>query len=166
MTLKVVYKWRMVYSTNTDKKMSNLMKRRYKNTFRGEVLQKIQSKRSDVILWSDLADLGGARQISRALKDLVEDGRLVRIGRGIYAKSKISKYINEPVINIGFEAACLQVLKRLNINWELSQFIKDYNEGKTQQIPAQLEVRLKSRFRRELKYDDNKFRFEGKINAK
>lgn len=142
------------------------MKNRYKNTFRDKVLRKIQSKRSDVILRSDLNELGNSRQISRALNDLVDDGRLVRIGRGIYAKSKISKYINEPVINIGFEAACLQALKRLNVKWELSKFIKDYNEGKTQQVPAQLEVRLKSRFRRELKYDNNTFRFEGKINAK
>lgn len=142
------------------------MTRRYKNTFRDKLLRKIQSKRSEVILWSDLKDLGSSRQISRALKDLVDDGRLVRIGRGIYAKAKISKYIDEPIINIGFEAACLQALKRLNVKWELSQFIKNYNEGKTQQVPAKLEVRLKSRFRRELKYDDNKFRFEGNINAK
>lgn len=142
------------------------MKKRYKNTFRGKVLQKIQSKRRDVILWSDLNELGSSRQISRALKDLVEDGRLVKIGRGIYAKSNISKYIDEPVINIGFEAACLQALKRLNIEWELSQFIKDYNEGKTQQVPAQLEIRLKSRFRRKLEYAGNTFKFEGEINAK
>lgn len=142
------------------------MTKRYKNTFRDTLLRKIQSKRSEVILWSDLKGLGSPRQISRALKDLVDDGRLVRIGRGIYAKAKISKYIDEPIINIGFEAACLQALKRLNVKWELSQFIKDYNEGKTQQVPAKLEVRLKSRFRRELKYDDNKFRFEGNINAK
>lgn len=142
------------------------MRKQYKNTFRGKVLKKIQSMRREVILWSDLNELGSSRQVSRALKDLIEDGRLIRIGRGIYAKARSSKYIDVPIIRIGFESACIQALKRLNVKWELSQLIKDYNEGKSQQVPAQLEVCLKTRFRRKLQDGDNQFRFEGKVNAK
>lgn len=143
-----------------------MMKKRYKNTFRSKVLTRIWSLRGKVVLWADLKDLGSSRQISRALKDFVEDGTLARIGRGIYAKTKASKFVNEPIIVGGFESACLEVLKRLNIKWELSQKIKDYNEGLSQQVPMQLQLRLKRRFRRSLSYGKNSIKFEGNINAK
>jgi len=142
------------------------MSKRYKNVFRDNVLERIQSLKGEVILWSDLSDLGSSRQISRALKGFLEDGILARIGRGIYAKTKQSKYIDEPVIRVGFEDACIEALKRLNIEWELSQLIKDYNEGRSQQVPAQFEVRLKDRFRRTLAWGNNRIRFEGNINAR
>lgn len=142
------------------------MSRRYKNTFRNKALDKIQSLEGEVVLWSDLNGLGSSRQISRALKDLVEDGVLIRIGRGLYAKATPSKYIDEPIISGGFDAVCLEALRRLNVRWELGQFIRDYNEGRSQQVPAHLDVRLKSRFRRTLTYGNNKFRFEGNINAR
>lgn len=139
---------------------------RYKNVFRDKALERIQSLKSEVVLWSDLNDLGSARQISRALQDCIADGVLARIGRGIYAKTKPSKYIDKPLIRVGFDQACIEALKRLNIKWELGQLIKDYNAGRSQQVPAQLEVRLKKRFRRTFAHSKNRFRFEGNINAR
>jgi len=130
------------------------------------MLKRIRSLRSEVILWSDLNDIGSPRQISRVLKECLEDGVLVRIGRGIYAKATQSKYIDVPIIRKDFETICLEALKRLDVEWELGQNIKDYNEGRTQQVPAQFEVRLKKRFRRTLALGNSKLRFEGKINAK
>lgn len=91
---------------------------------------------------------------------------MARIGRGIYVKTKPSKYIDEPVIRIGFEAACFEALDRLNIRWEPGQLVKDYNEGRSQQIPAQTQIRLKDRFRRRLSYGRNRIRFDRKINAR
>jgi hypothetical protein len=143
-----------------------VMIKRYKNVFRDKLLKQIQSLKHEVVFWSDISDVGSARQISRALKDLIEDGFLARIGRGIYAKTKKSKYADEPIIRAGFESACLEALKRLNVQWELGQSIKDYNEGLSQQVPAQIEVRLKSRFRRRLIYGKSRVHFEGNINAK
>lgn len=142
------------------------MVKRYKNTFRNKVLDKIKSMPGDVVIWADLIELGSSRQISRVLKECVEDGVLARIGRGVYAKTKQSKYVDEPIINNGFEDACIEALERLNIGWELGQVVKDYNEGRSQQVPAQLEIRLKDRFRRTLSYGDNCIRFEGGINAR
>jgi len=142
------------------------MSKRYKNTFRNKVIDKINALEGKVILWSDLQDLGSSRQISRVLKECVEDGTLARIGRGIYAKTRASQYIDQPVIRGGFEDACIEALCRLNIRWELGQLIKDYNEGRSQQVPAQFQIRLKDRFRRTLSYGNNRIRFEGNINAR
>ncbi len=164
--VKFVYKWRIDYTEPVYKWRGYLMTTRYKNTFREKLLQKIQGMQKEVLIWSDFKKFGSSRQISRALKDLIDDGQLVRIGRGIYAKATSSKYIDEPIITIGFEKSCIEALKRFNVEWELSQLIKDYNAGKSKQVPAQMEVRLKTRFRRKLTYGNRQFRFEGNINAK
>lgn len=142
------------------------MAKRYKNSFRNSVLDRLEALKGEVVLWSDLQDLGSSRQISRVLKACIEDGVLARIGRGIYAKTKLSQYTDEPVVRGGFEDACIEALNRLNIRWELGRSIKDYNEGRTQQVPAQLHIRLKDRFRRTLSYGNNCIRFEGNVNAR
>jgi hypothetical protein len=48
------------------------------------------AKRSgNVLLRSDLAELGGSTQLSAALRTLVREGKLVKLGSGIYAKAFI-----------------------------------------------------------------------------
>ena len=142
------------------------MTKRYKNTFRNRVLSSIEAMPGTVVLREDVKSLGSSRQVSRALKDLVEDGKLIKLGYGIYAKAEISELLDRPIIRSGFTEACIEILNRLGISWEPSQAIKDYNEGRSQQVPARFEVRLKQRFRRKIGYNNRALRIEGMIYAK
>ncbi len=142
------------------------MTKRYKNSFRNRVLDYIEETPGIVVLRKDVESLGDVRQVSRALTALIEDKLLVRISLGIYAKARTSKYIDDVVIRGGFTDACIETLKRLGVSWEPSQAIKDYNEGRSQQVPARFEIRLKSRFRRQLAYGEQKLKMENMIYAK
>ena len=147
------------------------MTKQYKNTFKNKTLKFINRMKGCIVLREDVACLGDARQVSRGLKALVVDEELIRLGYGVYAKAEASKYpefVDRPMIRAraGFTEACLEILKRLGVQWELSQAIKDYNEGKSQQVPARLTVRLKSRFRRTISYGNRKLRYEGMVYAK
>jgi hypothetical protein len=46
------------------------------------LLKRIDRKRGDVFLRADFEDLGGYDQVGRALRKIVSEGRLVRIGQG------------------------------------------------------------------------------------
>lgn len=142
------------------------MTKRYKGSFRSKILAYIQDMQSDVILRSEINALGEPRQVSRALKALVEDSILIKIGVGIYAKATSTKYLNTPIIKGGFTNACLQALDKLNVQWEPGQAVKDYNEGRSQQVPVRFVVRLKSRCRRQFNYRGRPLIIERKINAK
>ncbi len=142
------------------------MTRRYKDTFRSKLLAYIEQMPDRVILRNEVETLGSPRQISRGLKALTEDGVLVKMGVGIYAKAKWSALIERPVICGGFTDACIDALQKLGVRWEPSQAHKDYNEGRSQQVPARFEVKLKSRFRRKLAYGKRTLRIEGMIYAK
>jgi hypothetical protein len=142
------------------------MIKRYKTKFRTRIRQFIDSFEGNVILRSDLKDLGLPRQVSRALKVLIEDGVLIRLGRGVYAKARRNEYIDTPVLQGVFENVCVESLNRLGIAWELGAAIKAYNEGKTQQIPVVFIIKLKDRFRGTLSDGKQTLIFEGNINAR
>ena len=119
-----------------------------------------------VILRKDVKKMGEARQISRCLKSLVEMGKLVRIGYGVYAKSYISEYLNLPVIESGFDQACKTALTKLGVAWELGSAAKAYNAGLSTQVPVRTIVCLKTRFRGNFIDGNTKLIVEQGINAR
>lgn len=139
---------------------------RYKNSFRELVHNYIERFPKNVILRSDLNQLGNPRQISRAIKNLIDDGLIVKFGYGIYVKAEISEYINQPIPIIGFTDASIEAMNRLGIKWEIGTSTKNYNEGKSTQIPAKFIVRLKSRYRGTIGYDGINVVFEEKKYAR
>ncbi|MCK4608011.1 MAG: type IV toxin-antitoxin system AbiEi family antitoxin domain-containing protein [Gammaproteobacteria bacterium] len=142
------------------------MTKRYKTNFREKLQQFINSFAGNVILRSDLSNLGLPRQVSRALQALVEDGELIKLGYGVYAKAKKNKYIDIPILQGAFEAVCMEALDRLGIDWELGSTIKEYNEDKTTQVPIKFIVKLNDRYRGTLGDGRRKLIFEKNINAK
>src|SRR5580700_9730826 len=59
--------------------------------------QRIARKRGDVFLRADFDDLGGYDQVGRALRQLVEKGRLMKIGQGLYTRTSTSPFSNKSV---------------------------------------------------------------------
>jgi hypothetical protein len=60
----------------------------------------------------------------------------------------------------------LAQLFKLGVKWELGSVIRDYNAGKTTQVPAVFSVRLKSRYRGSIHAEGRALIFEGGINAR
>lgn len=142
------------------------MKVKYLDSTEYQALNRLKTIRSNVVLRADFNDLGSYRQLSRIFKKFTFEKKLVKIGSGLYAKAYVSKYSNVPLIKNGTDAALREALKRLGIAYESGSAEKDYNEGKTTQIPVGNVVKLKDRCRRRIGYKNSKLIFEGKRNAK
>lgn len=142
------------------------MKVKYENSIEYKALLRIKSIRGSVVLRNDLDGLGSHRQISRALTKLIEEKKLVKIGTGIYAKAYLSKYSDIPLIKNGIDSTLRKALDRLGVEYEPGTAEKEYNEGKSTQVPARNIVRLKSRCRRRIAYRNIELIFENKTNAK
>jgi hypothetical protein len=142
------------------------MRTKYPDSIEYKALTRLNTIRGTVALRKDFNDLGSYRQVSRAINRLIEEKKLVKIGKGIYAKAYLSKYSDTPLIKNGTDSALREALKRLSIAFEPGSAEKKYNEGKTTQVPVHNIVRLKSRCRRRISYKNSKLIFEKKINAK
>jgi len=142
------------------------MIKKRKKTLKEKMFKQICASRRNVILFSDFEVLGGVCQISRALKSLVEQGVIVRLGKGVYAKAEKNRYINRPTVRKGFNLACLEALDRLGVKYGPSRATRRYNQGESHQVPMKFKVRLQSRCRRSFAYGANKLGFEDGTNAK
>jgi hypothetical protein len=142
------------------------MRVKYSESIEYKALNRLKAIRGSVVLRKDFNDLGSYRQISRALNELIAKKKLVKIGAGIYAKAYLSKYSDVPLVKNGTDSALREALKRLGVAYEPGSAEKDYNEGKSTQVPVRNIVKLKSRCRRRIGYRNSELIFEKKINAK
>jgi hypothetical protein len=124
-------------------------------TLRQRIEARIAKRRDDAFLTREFLDLGGERQVLRALRELTDAGTLIRLGYGVYGRAEISPLTNKPMLaGDGFGPVSRQVLDKLKVPWEPTTAERDYNEGRSTQVPMTPRVRLRnSRFSRKLRYN-------------
>src|SRR5215469_7338751 len=119
-----------------------------KKTLRKRVEERIARKRGDVVfLPREFSDLGGEDQVLRVLRTLVREKQLVRLGYGVYARAVVSRLSGDPILysKNGFLGAARQALTKLGVQWEPSEAERDYNAGRSTQIPVNSVLRVKGR---------------------
>src|SRR5262249_6343865 len=101
-----------------------------------KVEKRIARKRGDVFLRADFADLGSYDQVGRALRDLVDQSKLVKIGKGLYARASKSPFDGCTIPIKSLQQLTAEALGRLGVKTTLTRFERDYNEGRTTQVPV------------------------------
>ncbi|MCW8410132.1 DUF6088 family protein [Legionella sp. PATHC035] len=123
-------------------------------SLRSKIEKKIGRSKRQVFLRSDFEKLSDYDQVGRALKELSREGKLLKIGYGLYAKARINRITGKPMFAAegGFTAISREALTRLGVKWQYSDATKSYLTSSTQ-IPANAEVVVKSRFNRKIGTD-------------
>jgi len=127
---------------------------RQRKTLREKIEARISRRPGeDVFLPREFADLGGEDQVLRALRCLVREKRLVRLGYGVYGRAVVSRLSGEPLLYSanGFLGAARQALTKLGVAWEPTEAERDYNRRQSTQVPVNPVVRVKGRFSRRLR---------------
>jgi hypothetical protein len=122
-------------------------------------------RRGEIILRSDFAHMGSQSQISRLLTDFVEEGRLVRLGYGIFAKARISSISGQAVPREPLEVLAEEAFQRLRIEVKPGKAQRDYASGQSTQIPVQAVFDTgRRRISRELMVGNRKVSYENDYN--
>ena len=85
-------------------------------TLRERIERRIARKRGeDVFLTREFRDLGGEDQVLRALRTLVREKRLVRLGYGVYGRAVVSRLSGDAILysQNGFLGAARRLLPSL-----------------------------------------------------
>jgi hypothetical protein len=128
-------------------------------TLETRLLKRIERKRGDVFLRADFEDLGGYDQVGRVLRKLVREGRLVRVGQGLYTRASASIASGEPVPVRGL-ATLREALARVGIETLPTRLQRAYNAGETTQVPTGRVVGVTRRVRRKVGYGGINLGFE------
>lgn len=125
------------------------------------IAKRIARKRSDVFLRADFRDLGTYGEIGHALRSLVQKGRLMKFGHGIYVRAKPSLLDGKLMPVKGSRALAAETLKRLDAEITESRADRAYNSGRSEQVPTGRVVGIRGkRVRRKLGYDGIFLKFE------
>lgn len=131
-----------------------------KKTLETKIANRIARKRGPVLLREDFTDLGGYDQVGRALRRLVRRGVIVKVGYGLYAKTKISQITGKKILAESLPRIAEKALKRLNVKTRPSQMQKDYNSGRSTQVPTGRLIAVEGRISRRISYEGKQINFE------
>lgn len=95
----------------------------------------IKQRASVVVLRSDFAEMGSDSQVGRVLARFVDEGKLIRVSKGAFAKTRINKFTGKPAPAGTLEMIAAELFRKLNIAVEPSVLMAEYNSGKSTQIP-------------------------------
>ena len=131
-------------------------------TLRQRIEARIAKRRDDAFLTREFLDLGSARQVLRALRQLTEQGKLIHLGYGVYGRAILSQLSGRPILNSrnGLDGAAREALTKLGVKWEPTAAQRAYNEGRSTQVPINPAVRIKGRFSRRLRNGPTELRIE------
>ncbi|WP_175918196.1 hypothetical protein [Burkholderia pyrrocinia] len=79
-----------------------------------KLLMSLKKRSGNVVLRRELAGLGSASHLSAALQHLVADGRLIRLGAGVYAKTGLNLDGNARSV-VGSEVLLREALGKLGV---------------------------------------------------
>ena len=136
------------------------MKAKKNKTLEKRVAERIARKKTDVFLRADFKNLGDYDQVGRSLRRLVERGKLVNIGYGLYARAAASPLSGKTIPKKNLPALAAEALERLNVEMTISSSAQAYNAGLTTQVPTGRVIAVKGRVSRRIGYDGKYVTFE------
>jgi len=131
-----------------------------KQTLASRMRYRIKRGKAFVYLPGDFADLSDSDQIGRGLRTLVQEGVLVKIGQGIYARAKKSSLTGAPVPERPLRDLAIAALAKLGVEVAPSRYEKAYNAGQTPQVPTGRVIGVKGRISRKISYNGRSITFE------
>jgi hypothetical protein len=130
------------------------------NTLERKITTRISRKKSPVILREDFDDLGGYDQVGRILRLLVAKGSIVKIGYGLYARAKASPFTGRLMPEKSLPNLAREALQRLGVKTAPSTLEREYNAGKTTQVPTGRRIAVNGRVNRKIGFDGAYINYE------
>jgi len=112
-------------------------------TLMEKIERQISRSKSNVFLRKDFKGLGGYDQIGRTLRSLVADGKLVKVGYGVYVKTKPTRFPGVTIPVVDLLEIGMETMKKLGICAEYGRALRRYNEGRSTQIPGKTVIDVK-----------------------
>jgi hypothetical protein len=126
----------------------------------------VANSSSEVFLRSFFDRFGSPSRVTRAIQDLIKEGKLTRLGYGVYAKTASSPITGNPIPRQPLETLVAQAFKALKVDAQLGKARADYASGQTTQIPMGLVVSVKgSRVQRKLRLGTREVIYEKNLTA-
>lgn len=115
------------------------------NTLESRVRYRLSRSKDSVFTPMDFLDLSDRDQTGRVLRKLVAEQLLIKIARGLYAKTKTSSVTGKIIPAKTLSILAKEGLTKLGVRVVPSRAEQAYNSGETTQVPTGRVIAIKGR---------------------
>jgi hypothetical protein len=122
-------------------------------TINRKVQIRVKRSKASVFLRSDFKDIADYDQVGRALRELVQEDLLIKIGYGLYARARINRITGNVMADnpAGPDGVVIEAMEKLGVEYQLDDLSRMNLSGDSTQIPAKVKIIPKSiRFTRKI----------------
>ena len=131
------------------------------------IARSIGRSKRDVFLRIDFAKLGTPSRVTRAISELINRGKLVKLGYGVYAKAVPSPVTGNPIPRKVLESLVIEAFESLGIPADLGAARSAYATGSSGQVPMSVTISTGSRrVSRKLKLGNREVIYEKSLARK
>jgi hypothetical protein len=132
-----------------------------KATIKERIAASLKASKDFVFLRKEFDHFGDYRQVSRAVSGLMDDGLIVRVGYGVYAKAIKSPLSGNPVPKDALVAIGLAAMRKMGIKADIGSSEKALQEGRSTQVPMLPVISVgKSRVHRKIGFGERTIAYE------
>lgn len=132
-----------------------------RDSLQSKIEKRIAERGDTVVLTREFLDMGSRDAVLRALRGMMRDKKIARIGYGVYGVTGVSRLSGRQYLLApgGLTGAARATLTKLGVDWRPSKFADDYNSGRSTQVPFNSSLRVKGRFSRKISFGANEVEF-------
>ena len=125
------------------------------------IARSIGRSKRDVFLRANFADFGSPSRVTRALSELINERKLVRLGYGVYARTVPSVVTGNAIPRKVLESLVVEAFNSLGIPMDLGPARLAYVTGNSNQVPMSVTISTGSRrVSRKLKLGNREVKYE------
>ena len=121
---------------------------------------RIKRSAASAFVPADFKDLSDSDQIGRVLRRMTRSGFLIKIGQGVYARSKTSKLTGKRTLERPIQELAKVALAKRGVKVTESSYDRAYSTGRTTQVPTGRVIGVKGRVSRKIGYNGNFVTYE------
>lgn len=122
-------------------------------TLESKIRYRVVRRKDSVFTPQDFFDLSDRDQVGRVLRKLVAEQSLMKLGYGLYAKTRISSLTGNTIPERSLPDLAKEALIKLGVPVVQASGEKEYNQGHTTQVPTGRVIGVKGRVARKIGYN-------------
>ena len=129
-------------------------------TLKDKTKYRIRKSKENTFLVRDFMDLSGRDQVLRALRALMKENEIIRVGKGVYTKAKKSFITGDYIPKDNLRAIAITALKKLGVKVMPTDDEKNYNARLTEQVPNEFIIGVNKRVSRNISFKQARIEYE------
>jgi hypothetical protein len=129
-------------------------------TLKDKIKYRIRKSKENTFLVRDFMDLSDRDQVLRALRALMKENEIIRVGKGVYTKARKSFITGDYIPKDNLRTIAITALKKLGVKVMQTDDEKNYNARLTEQVPNEFIIGVNKRVSRNISFKQARIEYE------